>query len=40
MSKFDRRIKGPWTEQICAEIVHEYHTGNDTEIPRADKSDF
>jgi hypothetical protein len=35
-----RRIKGPWTEQICAENFHEYHTGNDTEIPRADKPDF
>ena len=35
-----RRIKGPWTEQICAENPHEYHTGNITEIPSAEKSDF
>jgi hypothetical protein len=35
-----RRIKGPWTEQVCAENPYEYHTGNITEIPSADKPDF
>ena len=35
-----RRIKGPWTEQICAENVFEYYSGKYTAIPTATKPDF
>jgi hypothetical protein len=35
-----RRIKGSWTEQICAENIFEYYSGKATAIPTADKPDF
>jgi len=35
-----RRIKGPWTEQVCAENVFEFYSGQYTAIPAAAKSDF
>ena len=35
-----RRIKGDWTEQICAENSFEYYSGKATAIPTADKPDF
>ncbi|HXI99785.1 MAG TPA: hypothetical protein VNH44_01095 [Micropepsaceae bacterium] len=35
-----RRIRGAWTEQICAENSFEYYSGKATAIPTAKKSDF
>ena len=35
-----RRSTIPWQEQVCAENFHEYYSGQDTEIPTADKPDF
>jgi hypothetical protein len=35
-----RRIRGPWTEQVCAENSFEYYSGKATAIPTADKPDF
>jgi hypothetical protein len=35
-----RRIRGSWTEQICAENPFEYYSGKTTAIPMADKPDF
>jgi hypothetical protein len=35
-----RRNVGPWTELICAENPHEYYSGQDAAVPRADKLDF
>ena len=35
-----RRTAGPWTELICAENTHEYYSGKESEVPRADKPDF
>jgi len=35
-----RRNMGEWTHLICAENPHEYYTGRDAEVPRADKPDF
>jgi hypothetical protein len=35
-----RRIKGPWTEQVCAENTFEYYSGRHTPVPTAEKLDF
>ena len=35
-----RRVIGEWPEAVCAENPHEYYSGRDTAIPRADKPDF
>jgi hypothetical protein len=35
-----RRIKGSWTEQVCAENAFEYYSGHYTAIPTAEKPDF
>jgi hypothetical protein len=35
-----RRIKGSWSEQICAENPFEYYSGKITAIPMAEKPDF
>jgi hypothetical protein len=29
-----------WFEYVCAENTHEYYTGKDSAVPRADKPDF
>jgi hypothetical protein len=31
---------GEWPEFVCADNRHEYYSGNDTNVPRADKPDF
>jgi hypothetical protein len=35
-----RRASGDWTDLICAENPHEYYSGKDTAVPKADKPDF
>jgi hypothetical protein len=35
-----RRPSGEWLEVVCAENPHEYYTGNDSVVPRADNPDF
>ena len=35
-----RPAVGGWTDLICSENVHEYFSGKDTAVPRADKPDF
>ena len=34
------RPLGEWPEYVCAENPHEYFTGKDVVVPRADKPDF
>jgi hypothetical protein len=34
------RPLGDWPEYVCAENIHEYYSGIDTPVPRADKPDF
>jgi hypothetical protein len=35
-----RRPLGEWREMVCAETTHDFFTGRDTAVPRADKPDF
>jgi hypothetical protein len=35
-----RRAGATWVENVCAENTHEYYSGTETDIPRADKPDF
>src|SRR5882672_4030271 len=34
------RRAASWVENVCAENIHEYYAGKDTEIPKADRPDF
>ena len=34
------RTKLEWEEQVCAEAFHEYYSGRDAEIPKANRPDF
>ena len=35
-----RRASGKWPEFVCAENPREYYNNKDSDVPRADKSDF
>jgi len=35
-----RRSAGPWEERVCADSRHNYITGEDFALPRADRPDF
>ena len=35
-----RRAAEEWSESVCAENPHDYFTGQDTPVPRADRPDF
>jgi len=35
-----RRAAGAWPEAACAENIHEYYAGKESEVPRANKPDF
>jgi hypothetical protein len=35
-----RRNRAPWTERVCAENVHDYAAGMDTDVPTAATPDF
>jgi hypothetical protein len=35
-----RRVKDAWEERVCADNPHDYSTGTDTPVPKADKPDF
>lgn len=35
-----RRNLEPWTERVCAENNHDFATGQETDVPRAEKPDF
>ena len=37
---YRRPLVTEWGENICAENIHEYYAGKDTDVPRADKPDF
>jgi hypothetical protein len=37
---YRRPLATEWEENICAENPHDYITGNDTQVPRADDPDF
>jgi hypothetical protein len=34
------RRAASWVENVCAENIHEYYAGRDTEIPKAERPDF
>jgi hypothetical protein len=31
---------GEWVENVCAENIHEYYSGKDTDVPQAGEADF
>ena len=35
-----RKAASGWVENVCAENIHEYYSGTETPVPRADKPDF
>ena len=35
-----RRALGEWEERVCADNPHDYNSGTDVPVPRADKPDF
>ena len=35
-----RRAAGAWPEAACAENMHQYYSGRDSDVPRAPKPDF
>ena len=35
-----RRAGAAWVENVCAENIHEYYSGTETDVPRAGKPDF
>jgi hypothetical protein len=35
-----RKAGAEWVENVCAENTHEYYSGTETPVPRADKPDF
>jgi len=35
-----RRAVGDWEERVCADNPHDYNSGTDVPVPRADKPDF
>jgi hypothetical protein len=35
-----RRVKDEWEERVCADNPHDYSTGTETPVPKADKPDF
>jgi hypothetical protein len=35
-----RKAGSEWVENVCAENIHEYYSGMDTEVPQAGKPDF
>jgi hypothetical protein len=35
-----RKAGTEWVENVCAENTHEYYSGRETDVPRADKPDF
>jgi hypothetical protein len=37
---YRRPLLTEWQEVVCAENLHEYYAGKDTEVPRADKPGF
>jgi hypothetical protein len=37
---YRRPLVTEWGENICAENIHEYYAGKDTDVPQADTADF
>jgi hypothetical protein len=35
-----RKAGAAWVENVCAENIHEYYSGTETDVPRTDKPDF
>ncbi|HEX3485366.1 MAG TPA: hypothetical protein VHT51_09915, partial [Micropepsaceae bacterium] len=35
-----RKAGAEWVENVCAENIHEYYKGAETDVPQAKKADF